>query len=131
MALHLQPHSRLTGVRLQRAVPFRSLIPKSDSIRGLKLRLGYAIIGRTALVEDPGAIVRAQLVERTPGACQGATHYVRAALLGAFELAVEGPQQRVERGGDLAACPANAVDTPPQGCSAAVQALLGPVIGDP
>lgn len=122
--------------------------------RGLKLRLAYAMIGKNATTTgDTGEIARAELSSKTATGCDGATHYVRWAWMGAFEFgtategSVAGSAKVMGSGaeassasakklgrsdGDRGSCKPSSgdkpADRPPNGCNAIVQLQLGPVV---
>jgi hypothetical protein len=53
--------------------------------QGTSLDIGMMLIGKQRTTR--AAIARADLIEDRPGACEGATHFVRGATLGAFVMA--------------------------------------------
>ena len=115
-----------------------------NSPRGLKLQLKYALVGRK------GSPLPEVLKSDLSGSCDGATHFVRAALLGAFELgtstegAASGSAKVLGAGaetssrsarsmnrkaGRLNACVSTSESTsPPQHCENLVQLQLAPVV---
>jgi uncharacterized protein len=129
---------------LSATIPLSAVSISGEIQRGLKLKLRYALVGRKAT--QPDAVLKGDL----KGKCDGATHFVRAAWVGAFEFgtATEGraggsakvlgagteahsasAKQTTRSEGDLNTCKsdANLADAP-QGCNGLVRLQLGPVV---
>jgi TPR repeat protein len=125
-------------------IPLSAVSIGADLSRGLKLKLKYALVGRKGAQKPE--IIRNEL----PATCEEATHFVRAALVGAFELgtATEGSvgasakvlgagaegssksaRETTRSAGQLSACKSGDGDTQaPQNCENLVQLQLGPVV---
>ncbi len=91
--------------------------------RGGELEVAMALVGKR--VSSRASVSRADL----HGACDGATHFVRSATLGAFAMAASPAastgvgsvferKDAMGRDGSVAACRASAGDTPPTACAA-------------
>jgi uncharacterized protein len=139
---------------LAATLPVAAAEIRAEVRRGLKLRLAYALIGRSSTsTGDEGEVAKGELKPKTPTGCDGATHFVRWAWMGAFEFgtATEGEvggsakvlgagaesssksAKKLGRSdGDRSTCKPSSGDKgwekPPRGCGAIVQLQLGPVV---
>lgn len=113
----------------------------TDARQTMLLEYRFVIVGRVDTgATRPSASVL-DIVERRAGACDGATHFVRAAALGAFERVIDpaaalaatmeppGPKKApayLDRGGDIAKCVAIGSATDPA-CAALLKIELAPL----
>lgn len=131
---------------LSATIPIAAASIGAEISRGLKLRLKYAFVGRKG-----GRVENEVARDSLKGTCEGATHFVRAALVGAFQFgtATEGKvganakvlgagtegesksaRQMNREAGNVDACKAGGDDgAPPKDCEHLVQLQLGPVVG--
>lgn len=132
---HRDARTRKAGVRpdaLQQIATSENVAP--DAL------LDYRIVvtGRRDVSRTRRSAKFWELEERSPGACRGATHFIRAALTGAFERASDpgapgfvqggapGPQKMLPRAGDFTAC-LTAADPKDAACSAFLKIELTPI----
>lgn len=66
---------------LSATIPIAAASIGAEISRGLKLRLKYAFVGRKG-----GRVENEVARDSLKGTCEGATHFVRAALVGAFQF---------------------------------------------
>jgi hypothetical protein len=124
-------------------VPLSAASISAELKRGLALKLAYAMVGQKGTTVETAQ--RSDLV----GSCEGATHYVRGAFVGAFafgtatEGSVAGGAKVLGAGtsassdsskaiqnsdGDVAACDKHVEgQTPPSGCKALIRLMLAPI----
>lgn len=123
-------------------LPLGAVSLEGEISQGNTLSLSYVAVGtRTAEVGEVTA-------EKLSGSCEGATHYVRSMVVGAYELTSEkvvGGSAGVEVGsagaggsheeqsevlrsdGDLVACVDRATSAVDSGCQAIIQLVLDPI----
>jgi TPR repeat protein len=136
---------------LSATLPVAMVEISAEIKRGLKLQLAYAMIGRSTQQGDEGEVWKGDL--KPDKACEGATHYVRQAWMGAFDFGTategsvaggvktmgagaEGSSKSAKKlgrtDGVMGDCKANSGDAPrdnpPGGCNAIVRLVLGPVV---
>ncbi|MEZ4223625.1 MAG: tetratricopeptide repeat protein [Polyangiaceae bacterium] len=128
---------------LAATIPLSAAEISAEMSQGLRLKLKYALVGRK------GAPLPELERARLKGSCDGATHFVRAALLGAFEFGTategsvkggakvlgagaEGSSRSARKmnrsAGALSACKAGSDEAPPKDCENLVQLQLAPVV---
>lgn len=128
---------------LAATIPLSAASVSTELKRGLALQLAYVMVGQkgTTLLEAQ----RTDLV----GKCDGATHFVRAAWIGAFKFgtATEGSvssnasvlgaeagassasaKKMQNEAGNPEACDKAGSDGPPEGCGAMVRLELAPIV---
>lgn len=141
-------------VQLENADELRANLPLSGVQLGGELERGSSIDVALVMVGKRGSTAGAVSKDALKGTCEGATHVVRAAYVGAFAMArgsrgkvravaevfgaggeakSESSKHTSNKDGDVAACKSSSPDAkkPPEQCQSAIRLELSPIANQP
>lgn len=99
-----------------RADALQQIATSQNVAQGALLEYRFVVVGRIDVGVSRKSAKLSDLAERSPGACRGATHFIRAALTGAFERASDpgapggvqggapGQEKMPSQGGEFTTC---------------------------